>query len=304
MLSRLAWQFYWIGRHLERAEDTARALLAQDILTMHPQGRALADWGGLLDALGQRAAFDGGGGDAGDPRQVFRFLLRERSNPNSLLGSVSQMRDDMRAARGILPAEVWRYGSRLRDLATDPAGAAGRRRRTLEEFIRLCRAISGVITTAMLRDSGFHFWQIGRRLECADMTCRILLQEVAADGEGDDAEADSPIDSLRWAHVLNALGLTEAFRVAGEGAPVTGANVAEFIVADVRLPRSVRFCLSDARDSLQSLPANEKPLAAIARAARAAKAPRGQSAARLRRILALTAAAGDAVSAAYFAALR
>ena len=304
MLSRLAWQLYWIGRHLERAEITSRALLAYDILSMHPQGRNLSDWNRLLEALGQSDDFIKSGGDVDDGRQVFRFLSREKSNPNSLLGSVAAMRGDMRAARGLLPTELWQYGGRLRDLASEPAASAGRRRLNLEDFIRLCRASAGVITTAMRRDTAFHFWQIGRRLECADMTCRLLLVEGLTD-DGDSGD-DSPMENLRWANVLYALGLAEAYRDAAAGRPVTGARVTDFIVNDSKLPRSVSFCLTDTRDCLQFLPANEKPLAAMARAAKAAKATRGgeRAAIQLRRTLSLIAFAADAITAAYFAGLK
>lgn len=296
MLSRLAWQLYWIGRHLERAENTARAMLAQETLANHPQGRLASDWGRLLSAMGVSPRQAGS-----DDARIFRFLYKDLDHPGSLASLVRALRDDMRTMHGLLPAEMWRFSGRLRDLAASPLASAGRRRASLDDFVRYCRASAGVATTAMLRDSEFHFWQIGRRLECADMTCRLLAGELRASEKG-GGEEETPAENLRWANWLSAFSVMEAYR--SMNAPLSGLAVAHFMTANSRLPRSARYCLDEVRDCLQNLPANEKPLGAVARAAAVAELPAGadpaRAADRLDRAVSANVAAAKAIAVAYF----
>lgn len=301
MLSRLAWQLYWIGRHLERAENTARAMLAQEMLAHHPQGRTALNWQGLLSALGQTDA----AGEAPDDARIFNVLYKNPDNPDSLISLVRAMRNDMRAMHGLLPAEMWRFSGRLRDLAAQPLAAAGRRRQNLEDFVRYCRASAGVATTAMLRDSAFCFWQMGRRLECAGITCRLLEGELSAGGDPDNEETE-PTENLRWANWMTAFGVIAAYQSTNHGinAPLNGAAVSVFMVNNTRLPRAATFCLNEVRGCLQDLPGNEKPLAAVARASHAAFLPENAAvpriAAKLRRAIAANDAAGKIIAAAYF----
>ena len=294
MLSRQAWQLYWLGRHLERAENTARAMLAQEVLAHHPQGRLAQNWDGLRAALGLSAKRASGA-------EVFAYLHKNPDNPNSLVSLVRALRNDMRAMHGLLPAEMWRFSGRLRDLTAAPLASVGRRRVNLDDIVRYCRASAGVATTAMLRDSAFYFWQIGRRLECAEMTCRLLAGELRAVAAA-DSEEETFVDNLRWANWLAAFGVMEAYRSQNE--PLAGAGVAHFMTANPSLPRSARYCLAETRDCLQQLPANEKPLAALARAAAVAALPvntdSARAAARLDRAVAANAAAAKSIAAAYF----
>ena len=303
MLSYSAWQFYWVGRHLQRVEDTARAMLVQEMLANHPQGRELWSPAKLLDALGQTSAFTDKNKDAealSDATAIFRFLYNERDNPCSLTRTIAVLREDMRAMLGLLPAEVWRYGSRLRDIVALPISTAGKRRQNLDDIIRYCRAIAGVVTTAMLRDTSFHFWQIGRRVECAEMTCRLLSCECANGGDGDDDNASA--ESFGWSNLLNALSINAAYRKSSNNAAPTQMTATHFIVSNGQLPRSVRACLSDVRDSLKFLPNNEKPLLAVAQAAKAATLPTNADKipVKLNRILALCAAIDKSISKSYF----
>ena len=311
LLSRAAWRLFWIGRLLERAEGQARAVWSRHMMDSHPQARGLAPWRGLLDALGQNTALRAAEGDFANERAILRFMLGGGENPDSLRGVIDSLRESMRSARSFLPTEMWRNAAQLSALAENAARAgANARYDALEQFVRLCRASAGVATTAMRRDEAFCFWQIGRRLECAGVTARVMLwalDEESGDesGEiGDDDEDDerTPIDNLRWVFVLKSMGLTEAYRAYAR-APVRGATVVDFILTDSLLPRSIKSCLGDVRDSIERLPANAAPLSALARTARAAARARGERddcAIRLGWFLASLARTADAVGAAYF----
>lgn len=313
LLSRAAWRLFWIGRFLERAEGQARAVWSRHMMDSHPRARGMAPWRGLLDALGQDAAWRAVGGDFGDERAILRFMLGGVENPDSLRGVIASLRENMRSARGVLPTELWRNATQLAALADNAARAgANARYDALEQFVRLCRASAGVATTAMRRDAAFCFWQIGRRLECAAVAARVMLwalgEESGDEGEGGEDEDDerTPIDDLRWVFVLKSMGLIEAYRAYAR-APVRGAAVVDFVLTDPLLPRSIKFCLSDVRDSIERLPANAAPLSALARTARAAARTRGERddcAIRLRWLVESIARAGDAVSAAYFPQFR
>jgi len=309
LLSRSAWQLLWIGRFLERAEGTARAVWSMHMMDSNPRAKGLSTWGRLLEAFGQDEAYAQAGSDAGDNRAMMRFMVASRDNPNSLHGLCRQMRDNMRSARGYLPDELWRYATELEGLA-DVAGrvGGGGRYEALDGFIRLCRGSAGVAMTAMRRDAPFSFWQLGRRLECVDVTSRMLLwalSEASEEVESED-ESDNPSDDLRWVFLLKSMGLGGAYH-SGTHSAVSGPRVVDFLVSDQRLPHSVRFCLSDARVQLDWLPANERPLQALSRASQIAGKISGgkpDCARRLERLLESLGRTFDAVGAGYFPRFR
>ena len=257
MLSRVAGRLYWAGRQLIRAEDTARAILAQHGLAMTPQGRELADWPALVAALGHsplKGVSSAGKGSAAMERAAVELLAVDLQNPGSVRASVAAARENMRVARGLLPEEAWRLVTDLRDWTEDSArGIVGRGRRVdlLHDTIRQCRAIAGVLLIAMRRGGPRAFINNGMMMECADMDCRLLLMTLSAGGGEDDSDPAS--DDLRWRHLLLSLGLADIYRAA-TFEPARRETVTDFIAADSRMPRSLRFCLNRIRERLELLP--------------------------------------------------
>ena len=304
MLSRVAGRLYWAGRQLIRAEDTARAILAQHGLAMTPQGRELADWPALAAALGH-PPLTGSGGAGGIERAAVGLLAVDLQNPGSVRASVAAARENMRVARGLLPEEAWRLITDLRDWTEASARSIvgrGRRVDLLRDTIRQCRAIAGVLLIAMRRGGPRAFINNGMMMECADMDCRLLLMTLSAGGGEDDPDPAS--DDLRWRHLLLSLGLADIYRAA-TFEPARRETVTDFIVADSRMPRSLRFCLDRMRERLELLPNNAAPLESCAAAARAAAGARGSApaevaGARLGRTLNALRKLDDEIRTAYF----
>ena len=306
MLSRVAECLYWAGRQLIRAEDTARAILSQHGLAMNPQGRELADWPALVAALGHPPLVLGKTKTpAAAERAAVTLLAADLQNPGSVRASVSAARENMRAARGLLPEEAWRLITDLRDWTEASARnvARGSRIELLRDTIRQCRAIAGVLLIAMRRGGPRAFINNGMMMECADMDCRLLLMTLSA-AEGEDPETDSATDDLRWRHLLMSLGLSDIYRAA-TFEPARRETALDFIVADSRMPRSLRFCLDRIRERLELLPNNAAPLESCAAASRAAAGAKGSAsaevaAARLSRALSALRKLDDEIREAYF----
>ena len=273
MLSRVAWRLYWAGRQLIRVEDTARAILSQHGLAMTSRGRELADWRALAAALGHSLPPPSRKNISAAERSAIALLVADRNNPGSVASSVESARENMRAARGMLPEEAWGMVSDLRDWTRRSArDIVGRRRRVdlLRDAIRQCRAIAGVLLIAMRRGGPRAFVNNGMMIECADMDCRLLLMTLSAG----DEESDPGSDDLRWRHLLLSLGLADIYRTA-TFEPARRETVTDFIVSDAQMPRSLRFCLDRIRERLELLPNNAAPLEACAAAARSAMQTRG-----------------------------
>ena len=276
LLSRQAWRLFWTGRYMERAESTVRAMSAWHLLVRHPQGLQRDDWRHLLAGLEQDRDF---AASYDNELNVIRHLVNKRGNPSSLAALIAALRDNMRALRDLLPEEAWQYAGRQRDILPALVASAERRRGAMNAFVRHCRASAEVFQATMRREEAFAFWKMGRRLECVDVTCRILAAGLNA--ASDEAAEDPSTDDLVWSHTLNALGLSSAYANYSRE-PIQGATVIQFAICDDKLPRSARRCLQSVRNTLDALPNNAASLLKLARPLQAvtARSPSRQAAPR------------------------
>ncbi len=181
ILARHAEALYWAGRLLERSEHATRALDVVVRNTMHYRmPRALAEWKLLLDVFALAYRYREAGGTFGrdlDRERVADFLFAEADNPGSVVSSVRQLRENVRAVRDRVPVELWEATNRLHlDLAaTDAVGLLQEGPYQLFSSVRRgCQAISGVVAEAMPRDDGFVFFDSGRMIERSITTCRVV----------------------------------------------------------------------------------------------------------------------------------
>ena len=181
ILARHAEALYWAGRLLERSEHATRALDVVVRNTMHYRmPRALAEWKLLLDVFALAYRYREAGGAFGrdlDRERVADFLFAEADNPGSVVSSVRQLRENVRAVRDRVPVELWEATNRLHlDLAaTDAVGLLQEGPYQLFSSVRRgCQAISGVVAEAMPRDDGFVFFDSGRMIERSITTCRVV----------------------------------------------------------------------------------------------------------------------------------
>lgn len=265
MLARLAENLFWAGRYVERAEDATRMVdVTYHTLLESTSGEVATSWAQLLDVLHLRSAY---GERPIEPARVIEFLVFDRDNPSSITTSVLRARENARSVRELISSELWTainelhlgLGSRdlHQDLAHQPYELFGTIRRE-------CMSIYGVASETMPRDDAWRFMALGRVLERAEMTCRLidvryqLLEEIA--GPSRRLAADGPerprgpdrADFHDWVAVLKSASAFEAYRRRYR-ASMDPADVVEFLLLEPDLPRSVVFCLRSAMHQLEAL---------------------------------------------------
>jgi uncharacterized alpha-E superfamily protein len=239
LLSRIAETLYWTGRYIERADDTARLI---DVYVHQMLGEP-----GTVSDPACRALF-GILGVPVEPEQevdvgvVLLRLVYDTASPSAIAGSVLGARAGARGIREVISSEMWEC------LNVTGHGLAGQRRAAERlgphvylRFIRDRAALFfGLADATMSHDDAWRFLVLGRSLERADMTARLLL-----------ARMTTP-DDLGWPVLLRACGAHESFiRTHGSGAEP--ARVAEFLLLDRLFPRSVVHALATAEDALTAL---------------------------------------------------
>ncbi len=240
MLSRIAESMFWIGRYVERAEDTARILDVQTQLLL--EDTALdeeAACRGLLSHMGVEDVPDGPVGLA----RMLDMLAYDTTSPVSVASALMAARESARRARETLSVPMWEVINTTH-LAITSGHFQSRRPPGVFQWVRERAAlINGTADATMTRDEGWHFLVLGRSVERADMTSRLVATASLAHG------ASSP-----WSTTLRACGAYEAFLRTYRGVETERAS-AEFLLLDRLFPRSVLFALNRAEQCLVNLEA-------------------------------------------------
>ncbi len=264
MLARLAENLFWAGRYTERAEDTARMVdVTYHTQLESPYGEVAMAWYQLLEVLHLRAAY----GAPIEPVNVMRFLVLDADNPGSVTASIERARENVRSVRELVSSELWEAVNDLhlvlgdRDLEAELADQPYELFRTVR---RMSMTIYGVASETMPRDEGWRFMALGRLLERAEMTCRLIdvryaqLEAMSGPSQrlaGDTAEVPRGPDRTdfhHWIAVLKSASAFEAYRRRYRSS-MDPADVVEFLLLERDLPRSVLFCLGGARRQLEAL---------------------------------------------------
>lgn len=251
MLSRVANSIYWMSRYVERAENVARFLDVNFSITLGAGEPLQAQWAPLVYTTGDEAKFlelyDTPSRD-----NVLRFLTIDRKNPNSIVSCVESARENARSVRDNIPVGVWQQLNKFYLMIKSVADLEN-----LEEPGSFCEQvrlsshlINGMTDATMSRGEGWHFTQLGRLLERADKTSRIVdVQYYLL--LPDPSDIGSNLDVIRWSALLqSATALTMYRRLYGRIAP---SSVANFLLLNQQFPRSVHFCLIHAQNSLKAI---------------------------------------------------
>jgi uncharacterized alpha-E superfamily protein len=248
LLSRVAESVYWVGRYLERAEDIARLATVHTGLYLDLPRAAGLGWSPLLAVTGSAVAFRARHGEAAE-EQVIRFLAADADNPGSVIASLSQ---------------AWHALNELHQWAAETIEEAVNRRTRLtwmDGVIGRCQLLSGLMAGVMSHDQTYSFLEIGRYLERADMTTRVLdVQAGILLGVDDRFE---PYADVTWSSVLRSLSAQQIFRRT-VGGNVSGPEALRFLLSDAQCPRSVEHCLTVIARSLLELPRCQEPMATCA----------------------------------------
>ncbi|MCB1760042.1 MAG: alpha-E domain-containing protein [Gammaproteobacteria bacterium] len=257
MLSRVAENLYWMARYVERAENTARLISVNSSLLLDlPRGIA-PGWSPLISIMGLNSEFDSRVKEPGE-RQVVRFLVGDRGNSGSIISSLHHARENCRTVRDILPREIWENLNELYLYAQESVNVGLTKQGRfdyLQQIIRGSATFIGIIASVQSRDEAFDFLRIGRNLERADMTTRII-DVRSADLLPDDVADLRPFDTIQWVSVLNSLSGYQMYRRHMQ-MQVRRAAVLKFLLQDNRFPRAVRHCLDAVEACLVNLQNNE-----------------------------------------------
>mgnify|MGYP006270352195 CR=1 FL=1 len=262
MLSRVADSIYWMNRQIERAENVARAV--ETTLDLAVEGTVSPGrlWNALVCTFGDQADFWGRHGLA-DQAQVIRFLAFDPLNPNSISSCLQAARENARTIRDMISSPMWEEINKAHLFVRAAAQAeADHPREFLDEVKRASQLITGVTDATMSHGEAWHFARMGRLIERADKTSRVLdveayFQPEAPAGERPvAAAADDTSDAVRWSAVLESASALEMYRK--EYGAVSRRNVAEFLILDRAFPRAMHFCLMKAEESLLAVTGGTK----------------------------------------------
>ena len=253
MLGRTANGLFWMSRYLERAENTARLVDAGFRMSLIRQANSEEDWGGVLESAGVREVYGKqshrvAGADAID------FLLRDKANPSSVINCIESGRNNARMVRTALTRESWESINeswlQLNQLLSRRVAHAN-----LPDVIDLIKRriglMRGIFSGTQLRDDTYNFAMLGSFIERADNTARILdvkyyvlLPSLMHVG--------GSLDNFHWQSILRSVSAHRSYSWVYE-TEYRPANIADFLILNRRMPRSLSFCYEAINGNLAHL---------------------------------------------------
>jgi uncharacterized alpha-E superfamily protein len=273
LLARTADRLLWGARYLERAEDTARVVRAYGDLVFDYSDEWLS-WEPLAELTGSHGTrgYTIPESDPTGERTVIAYMLSDRLNPSSIASGVAAARANLRTTREVMPREAWQACNQLSqyvDAASAGAVDRGVRDRFLQRVVEICRRLDGVLESTMTRGHAYYMLRIGRLLERADMTTRVLGVAAANALRNErfrretGAREDVVIDEVQWMSVLRSVSALQMYQRATRG-PIDGLAVVHFMMTYGAFPRSVKGCFDELRILLAALPNSDRPLYRLA----------------------------------------
>ncbi|QGJ69960.1 A putative alpha-helical domain with a conserved ER motif family protein [Planctomycetales bacterium 10988] len=253
MLSRVAECIFWMSRYIERAENVARFIDVNQNLMLDLDNAMREQWEPLVFTAGDQEDFSARY-DKATRHNVLHFLTFDEENPNSILSCVARARENARTVRENISSAMWEEINKFHLFVLDGAKRGTDHTADFVTFYDSVKSRShlliGVTDTTMSHSEGWHFARLGRLLERADKTSRILdvkyylllpkIQDVG-----------TPLDIVQWSALLQSASALEMYRKShGRLVP---SKVADFLILDRAFPRSMRFCLIHAENSLHNI---------------------------------------------------
>jgi uncharacterized alpha-E superfamily protein len=250
---------------MERAENMARLINVNTTLLLDLPRMVKQTWGDLINITGNNDLYYSKYEKA-DERNVIRFLLVDEINPGSIFSSVKMLRENVRTTREIMPSEAWEQINEfylfVRQNVTNALNRDGRHE-FLDDIMHCCHQITGLLFGNMSHGDAYNFTRIGRNLERADMTTRIVdigCLNLLKHRE-DIPEAYT---NILWMNVLRSLSAYQMYRQHVHDR-VNGEDVVAFLMKDEEFPRAVAHCIIELNHCVEKLPRNDHCLRSITR---------------------------------------
>jgi len=269
MLSRVAENLYWMARYLERSENTARLInTTTKMLLDLPRGASFG-WDVLLKVAGLDSPFRKTYSEANEAN-IMRFLIEDERNPSSIFACTRLARENTRSFREVLPNEMWERINSLylyvKQNAARAVSGRSQRYQVLNTIIEGRQSIVGLLMGSMSHDLAYQFIKVGRNLERADMTTRILDVNSAILTPGGDVLPEA-IQERLWMSVLTTLSAYQMYR-RHVGVHIRPGKVVTYMLTNQEFPRTVMHCLGEIEACLAGLPHHLAPMRAVRRASR------------------------------------
>jgi len=237
MLSRIAESLFWIGRYVERSDGTSR------ILDVHLQLLLEDPWidedtacRSLLSVMGTELPED----QLVTREQVIAILAVDRNHPASIAYAIDSARENARRAREIISTELWECLNSTN--ARMPKKVAIDKTHEFFRWVRERAALAlGIVDSATSHDEAWQFFSLGRAIERADMTARLLATRQLTEASGPS-----------WTTILRSCGAFEAYLRTYRGVP-SARNAAEFLLTDRLFPRSILYSVTRAEECLREI---------------------------------------------------
>ncbi len=253
MLGKTANGLYWMYRYLERAENTSRLVETGQRIGLTRSDTMDEEWGPVLKTAGVDVAYNAAHEDL-NKDDAIDWLLRSKDNSSSVFAAISTARQNARLVRTALTYEVWEAMNGC-FMATKSSLAHKVSERDLPAALGLIRQRTALVRGAthgtMLRNDMYNFARIGTFLERANATARILdvkyyvlLPSVFSVG--------SSIDNVQWETILRSVSGRGGYRMV-HGNNINPRDIAQFLILDKRMPRSLNFCARKVLDNLEHL---------------------------------------------------
>ncbi len=252
MLSRVAESIYWMSRYIERAENIARFVDVNFRLILDIPMNIALQWEPMIRVTGDNDLFTE---RYHSPNQenVVNFLVFDRSYMNSVISCVNKARENARTVREIISTETWQCINEFYLFLLNPMARSEAFTSPNSFFTKIknySQLLAGLMESTMVHNEGWHFSRMGRFLERADKTSRILdvkyfILLPKADYVG------STFDTLQWAALLRSASALEMYRK--QYHQITSANITQFLFFEPDFPRSVKFCLRECDNSMHDI---------------------------------------------------
>jgi uncharacterized alpha-E superfamily protein len=256
MLSRVADSLYWINRNVERAENISRFVEVSEAMALDCPPGSAEPWLPLIDASGDRKLFDELY-PVVTPEAVIHFLVREAENPSSVLNCIGNARENARQIREVMTTEMWEQINDIYWTLQEEAFWQQPPQEQLREIRRACQLFYGITDATLSRDLSWQFSRLGRLLERADKTTRILDVKYFLLLPSPE-EVGGVLDELQWISLLRSAGAYQMFRQSSQQA-IEPKAVAAFLLLDPIFPRSVRYCLERINETLRIIRGSSVP---------------------------------------------
>jgi uncharacterized alpha-E superfamily protein len=253
MLSRVADSIYWMSRYIERAENIARYVEVTFSVMLDLPPDTANQWLPLVKTTGDEDLFEKKYGEA-SCENVLQFLTFDADYWNSILYCLAAARENARSIREAIPSLVWeqlnQFYQNVRTASKNEQQVIQSPMEFFQEVKLASHVFKGTLDAAMSHDEGWHFAQLGRFLERADKTTRMidvqyyrLLPNIY--------DVGTPTDDLQWSALLQSVSGFEMYRRRFH--QITPQRVMNFLLLDRLFPRAVLHCVESADNSLHAI---------------------------------------------------